>query len=452
MPLDVFASGLPAAQVSIPMKSIPPAFIQLAAACARPLGLNESEYRKLSSAAHEEHDADWNSFAQLLHTLDVPLGGAAGIEALGANTCLGFRPYRQLVDLYFALEELYELAALKFLPHLFGNHVQTSFRRQPDNTFRITLSLDRQVQACFPFWLLMLGHFRAMPHHLGLPFAVVDVEFGEHFGDYIVVPTANTEEVQGPANNVRKTVREQLIDDLLLCATTGSPGARQAFTPDWLTKIPTPENAPVAIRNPDALEKLLRRMQQELHVSALRLSGYLPSGLWPLGAVGDKPGRATLRRTFWVHAQPVACIDVERETSGDPSAINAELDERAPDYVESIIKVLDGALSANETKFAADTAALLNEPLIAEPPPSSRGRFRSARNSRVGEMAKVWNLTPRQGSVMALLVEGLANKEIAMRLGCSVGTIENHVTCILRRANVTSRAALTAAFWGRINR
>jgi DNA-binding NarL/FixJ family response regulator len=53
---------------------------------------------------------------------------------------------------------------------------------------------------------------------------------------------------------------------------------------------------------------------------------------------------------------------------------------------------------------------------------------------------------------MALLIEGLANKEIAMRLGCSVGTIENHVTCILKRAHVTSRAALTAAFWDRAAR
>jgi DNA-binding NarL/FixJ family response regulator len=159
-----------------------------------------------------------------------------------------------------------------------------------------------------------------------------------------------------------------------------------------------------------------------------------------------------LRRTFWVESQPIACIDVERESSGDPSAINAELDERAADYVESIVKVLDGAVPTSETRFSSDKAALLNEPLIAEPPPSSRGRFRSARNSRVGEMAKAWNLTPRQGSVMALLVEGLANKEIAMRLGCSVGTIENHVTCILRRAKVTSRAALTAAFWDRVNR
>ncbi|GEM_PF-1037576 len=434
------------------MKAIPPVFIQLVATCARPLGLNEAEFRKLNSAAHEERDADWGSFAQLLHTLDAAIDGIAAIETLGANTCLALRPYRQLVDLYFGLDDLYEIAATKLVPYLFGSYLQTSFRRQPDNTFRITLSLDRQEQACFVFWTLMLGHFRAMPRHLGLPFAGVDVEFGEHFGDYIVVPTATAEQVQGPATNVRKTVREQLLDDLLLCMNLGISGARQLPATEWVSKVPTPESSPIKVRDTAALDKLLARMQQELRVPAVRLSAYSSSGLWPLRAVGGAANRATLRRTFWVDSLPIACIDVERESSGDPSAINAELDERAADYVQRLLELLDGAARADEARFSADKAALLNEPLIAEPPPSSRGRLRSARNSRIGEMAKLWNLTPRQGSVMALLVEGLANKEIAMRLGCSVGTIENHVTCILRRAHVTSRAALTAAFWDRVNR
>jgi DNA-binding CsgD family transcriptional regulator len=431
------------------MKSIPPVLVQLVAACARPLGFSESDLRRLDNIAPGSLNApaDWSWFSHLLHSLESSMGGAYGIEALGANTCLGFRPYRQLVDLYFALEDLYEISATKIVPQLFGAYVQTSFRRQPDNTFRITLSLDRQHEACFPFWSLMLGHFRAIPRHLGLPFAAVDVEFGDHFGDYIVVPTATVEEVQGPANNVRKTVREQLLDDLLLCVEAGLPGVRHHSAAEWITKIPTPINAPVTVRDPVALDQLLTRMQQELQVSAVRLSAYLPSGLWPLCAVGEPSSRATLRRTFWVNSQPIACIDAERECSGDPSAINAELDERAAGYVQTIVQLLQGALHTDESKFSQDKAALLNEPLIGEPPPSSRGRVRAARNSRVGEMAKRWTLTPRQGSVMALLVEGLANKEIAMRLGCSVGTIENHVTCILRRAKVTSRAALTASFW-----
>jgi DNA-binding NarL/FixJ family response regulator len=49
--------------------------------------------------------------------------------------------------------------------------------------------------------------------------------------------------------------------------------------------------------------------------------------------------------------------------------------------------------------------------------------------------------------VLALLVDGLGNREIAARLGCSIGTIENHVTKLLKRAAVDNRAALTARFW-----
>jgi len=156
-----------------------------------------------------------------------------------------------------------------------------------------------------------------------------------------------------------------------------------------------------------------------------------------------------LRRTLWIDSRPVGCIDVERESSGDPSAINAELDEHAAEYVGRIAELLTSAPKIADAKFSSGTAAVVNEPPIAEPPPSSRGRVRAVRNSRVSEIATLWRLTPRQSSVMALLVEGLANKEIALRLGCSVGTVENHVTCVLKRAKVGSRAALAAAFWGR---
>jgi DNA-binding CsgD family transcriptional regulator len=432
----------------------PPFIVRLVTAAARPLGLDDSKLQpgELTSPERHKSSSVWSTAAQLLHALSNSVGGASGMEAVGANLCLGFRPYRQLADLYFGLEDLYQVTVGQVVPHWFGSQLQTAFRRQPDNTFRITLSLDREQEACFPFWALMLGHLRSIPQHLHLPFAAVDVEFGDRFGEYIIVPPAGTEELHGPASSVRKTVRERLLDDLLLCADADQSVTSLPAEVQLVTKIPSPDNAPISIGNSASLDQLLKRIQRELRVSSVRLSAYLPDGLWPLGAVGEPSSHARLRRTFWVQAQPIACIDAEREGSGDPSAINAELDERTPDYVQSIVELLGTTSSSDSPKFSPDKAAVINEPFIAEPPPSSRGRFRAARNSRVDEMAKLWGLTPRQASVMALLVEGLANKEIAMRLGCSVGTIENHVTCILKRARAASRAALTAAFWDRASR
>jgi len=48
-------------------------------------------------------------------------------------------------------------------------------------------------------------------------------------------------------------------------------------------------------------------------------------------------------------------------------------------------------------------------------------------------------LTPRQLEVLALLVEGGANKEIAHRLNLAEATVKMHVTAILRCLNVNNR-------------
>jgi len=55
-------------------------------------------------------------------------------------------------------------------------------------------------------------------------------------------------------------------------------------------------------------------------------------------------------------------------------------------------------------------------------------------------------LTPREEEVLALLAEGLANKEIAARLTLSEGTVKNHVSNILGKlhANDRTQAVLTA--------
>jgi DNA-binding NarL/FixJ family response regulator len=57
-------------------------------------------------------------------------------------------------------------------------------------------------------------------------------------------------------------------------------------------------------------------------------------------------------------------------------------------------------------------------------------------------------LTPRQTDVVALLLQGLSNKEIARELNLSVETVKEHVAAVLRTLNVTSRArAVMAVQW-----
>jgi DNA-binding CsgD family transcriptional regulator len=76
--------------------------------------------------------------------------------------------------------------------------------------------------------------------------------------------------------------------------------------------------------------------------------------------------------------------------------------------------------------------------------------FRAASDGleeRVERVAQAWRLTSRQRQILVELARGRSSKEIAATVGCAVHTAEIHVGAVLRRAGVTSRAALIAAVW-----
>ena len=52
-------------------------------------------------------------------------------------------------------------------------------------------------------------------------------------------------------------------------------------------------------------------------------------------------------------------------------------------------------------------------------------------------------LTPREREVLALLADGLSNKQIASRLGTGVYTVNDHVSAIYSKLGVRGRAAVT---------
>jgi DNA-binding CsgD family transcriptional regulator len=78
-----------------------------------------------------------------------------------------------------------------------------------------------------------------------------------------------------------------------------------------------------------------------------------------------------------------------------------------------------------------------------------RRRQEKERKSSQGhsECPEEWALSPRQKAVAGLVVAGLANKEIALALGCSTGTVEDHLTAIYRKSQLQGRGALLAALW-----
>lgn len=52
------------------------------------------------------------------------------------------------------------------------------------------------------------------------------------------------------------------------------------------------------------------------------------------------------------------------------------------------------------------------------------------------------HLTPREVEVARFLAYGASNKQIAQKLGASDFTVRDHVSCLLRKFDVDSRARL----------
>ena len=58
-------------------------------------------------------------------------------------------------------------------------------------------------------------------------------------------------------------------------------------------------------------------------------------------------------------------------------------------------------------------------------------------------------LTPRQTEVLALVVQGQANRDIAAALGCSLRTVEIHLSAVFRKTGQASRTKLVMWFYRR---
>lgn len=80
---------------------------------------------------------------------------------------------------------------------------------------------------------------------------------------------------------------------------------------------------------------------------------------------------------------------------------------------------------------------------VDQPPRSSPPTHEAAMDRAITR----WGLTPAQGRVLARVVVGRTNKEVAADLGISEATIEAHLTQCFRKSGTESRTALTAAYW-----
>jgi DNA-binding NarL/FixJ family response regulator len=109
-------------------------------------------------------------------------------------------------------------------------------------------------------------------------------------------------------------------------------------------------------------------------------------------------------------------------------AIGVVLKEKAP---EVLIKAIRGVYAGEIWLDPAAVARLLGQgsPSGAAPKPDR-------------EAAKIATLTEREREIIALIGEGLKNKQIASRLFISEGTVRNYLTTIFSKLEVTDRFEL----------
>jgi DNA-binding NarL/FixJ family response regulator len=85
--------------------------------------------------------------------------------------------------------------------------------------------------------------------------------------------------------------------------------------------------------------------------------------------------------------------------------------------------------SASLEEIAGTVRAVLGGEIFAPPDPAPADSFAQRANQ----------LTPQQWRVLALMVQGDQNKQIAYKLGVGEATVKAHVTVILRKLGVRSR-------------
>lgn len=139
----------------------------------------------------------------------------------------------------------------------------------------------------------------------------------------------------------------------------------------------------------------------------------------------------------------VFILDVEKQVIA-MSRVAAALVRRAgPDLIDAVVgcdrPVVDtsvGPLRVSRRQIAK-TERTQHVVLHAEP-------FADDTDTILRIAIERWGPTVRQTEVLRHVLEGVSNKEVALRMGVSPRTVEVHVTALLDKANVDSRARLIA--------
>jgi two-component system, NarL family, nitrate/nitrite response regulator NarL len=145
------------------------------------------------------------------------------------------------------------------------------------------------------------------------------------------------------------------------------------------------------------------------------------------------------------HLDPIVLRDLLDVAHQADTKVLLILDKLDRDSVRRVSGLpVDGFLLETELNTDMLSQALDSVLRCEMPVPSSLVRELLSEVKTAGRRERWPRLTPREKATLALLVEGMSNKQIARRLGISAHGAKHHVSNVLAKLNCTNRTEAAA--------
>lgn len=363
-------------------------------------------------------ETPWNVFIDLLERIQDTLGSSEGLNRLAGSLVSASRVLRFVGHLVADPRALYATAAERMARRLTRN-VGARLYPRSDGRIGFDAGLPEGSRPSLPLWHALTGVLRGLPTAMGLGEARVEVEMEPLRARFAITPPS-TRGLPRLANRLKVPLRGLVPRSEEPTASDIQQVAELALNDSAAADIAATVGPRLASHADGAAfgAEVTAVMKELFCCTHVVLWSYQSNGQQVLlfrerGQPGDR-----MTRILHLDRRPVGRIEVDVVGLDRPS--NPTFDAILP-WI---------ALGMRWTRAAAATA-----------------RNTAAHADRFRSFAERWNLTERQREVLALLIEGVSNREIADSLETSVKNVEIHVTNLLARAGVENRSRLISRFW-----
>jgi DNA-binding CsgD family transcriptional regulator len=342
---------------------------------------------------------DWDQYVLLLEQLEIDCGGPERATELGELDLHLSPEIRMLAGAFVSPRQLYRflyqtVAKVEF-PHLIFE-----WRELDDDHVWRRVEIPPPYRPCETFFRGTEGSHRGASRMLGVDGTLVISEITPRVGIYrMKLPPSNT--LWAKLGRTGRTVARAAVKQY----------ERQQI--DFASTF-------------DALERTRRAIALTEELSAAS----------SLSEIATVVGRALVDRLGYQR------IELWVRAEGDEEALVVELGGSAEPLRHFVLQSNGRCVG----HLAVAGSSIDDDPLSRILPVLATAIDRVTARPSVEPNLDIdsLELTPKQSQVVKLLLGGLSNKEIAVKLGISVRTVEVHVTEVLRKAEVSSRAQLVS--------